>query len=53
MANEPGPEHERLAALVGRWTTKGRTIATPEAPTAAIDAVDTYEWPVAIGRPKP
>jgi Protein of unknown function (DUF1579) len=44
MAHEPGPPHERLAALVGRWRTKGRTIATPEAPAAAIDAVDTYEW---------
>jgi hypothetical protein len=33
-----------LAALVGRWRTRGRTIGTPEAPAAPIDAVDTYEW---------
>ena len=34
----------RLAALVGRWRTEGRTIETAEAPAALIDAVDTYEW---------
>jgi hypothetical protein len=34
----------RLAPLVGRWRTEGRTIETAEAPAALIDAVDTYEW---------
>jgi hypothetical protein len=33
-----------LAALVGRWRTRGRTIETPEGPAVPIDAVDTYEW---------
>jgi hypothetical protein len=44
MTHEPETKHERLAQLVGRWRTKGRTIATPEAPEAVIDALDTYEW---------
>jgi Protein of unknown function (DUF1579) len=44
MAHERGPDPERLAALVGRWQTEGRTIATREAPEATIDAADTYEW---------
>jgi hypothetical protein len=44
MAEERGPEHERLTALVGRWRTGGRTIATRNAPGATIDAVDTYDW---------
>jgi Protein of unknown function (DUF1579) len=44
MANQPGPEHERLAALIGRWRTQGRTIETGAAEPAVIDAIDTYEW---------
>ena len=38
-------EHERLAALIGRWKTDGWTKETSEAPAVKIDAVDTYEWP--------
>jgi len=37
-------EHERLQVLIGRWVTEGWTRPTPEAPSARIDAVDTYEW---------
>jgi hypothetical protein len=44
MAHEPGPAQTRIAALVGRWRTKGRTIESPKAPAATIEAVDTYEW---------
>jgi lactoylglutathione lyase len=36
-----GSEHERLAALVGRWRTRGTTRG--DAP-AEIDAIDTYSW---------
>jgi hypothetical protein len=36
--------HERLGVLVGRWRTEGWTMETAEAPSARIDAVDTYEW---------
>ena len=41
MIDEPGSAHRRLSALIGRWRTEGRTL---DAPGAAIDAVDTYEW---------
>jgi Protein of unknown function (DUF1579) len=44
MAHELGPEHRRLAALVGRWRTEGWTNETAEAPAARIEALDTYEW---------
>lgn len=44
MTHEPGPTETRLAALVGRWQTQGRTREGADSPSAAIDAVDTYEW---------
>ena len=44
MIDEPGSAHRRLSALIGRWQTQGRTLDTPEALGASIDAVDTYEW---------
>ena len=44
MAHPPGPEHERLATLVGRWRTEGWTVQTDAEPALRIDAVDTYEW---------
>jgi hypothetical protein len=44
MSSQPGPEHERLAALLGRWRTRGWTRETAATPAIAIDAVDTYEW---------
>lgn len=37
-------EHERLAALIGRWKTEGSTREMPGAPAVGIDATDTYEW---------
>jgi hypothetical protein len=40
----PGPAHVRLAALVGRWRTEGRTIATLQTPVMTIEAIDSYEW---------
>jgi len=43
MTRTTGPENERLAALVGRWRTSGRTNEAAGAETP-IDAVDTYEW---------
>jgi Protein of unknown function (DUF1579) len=44
MTHAAGSAEKRLAALIGRWRTQGRTIETGEAPAAPIDAVDTYEW---------
>jgi hypothetical protein len=37
-------QHDRLAALIGRWKTDGSTRELPGAPAVTIDAVDTYEW---------
>ena len=44
MAHEPGTEHARLAALVGRWRTEGWTSTGAALPDARIEALDTYEW---------
>lgn len=43
MARTPDAEHERLAALVGRWRTSGRTMEAAGA-QMSIEAVDTYDW---------
>jgi Protein of unknown function (DUF1579) len=43
MARTPSTEHERLAALVGRWRTSGRTKEEAGA-EMRIEAVDTYQW---------
>ncbi|MDF5757296.1 DUF1579 family protein [Spongiactinospora sp. TRM90649] len=37
-------ENRRLAALIGRWRSEGRTVATPEAPSVNIGGHDVYEW---------
>jgi Protein of unknown function (DUF1579) len=42
VASDPGPR--LLGVLVGRWHTSGRTYARPSAPSAEIEATDTYEW---------
>jgi Protein of unknown function (DUF1579) len=44
MAHLPGPEQERLAALLGRWRTTGRTRETAKAAALPIEATDTYDW---------
>jgi hypothetical protein len=44
MEEASGPEHKRLAALIGRWKTDGSTREMPGAPAVTIDAVDAYEW---------
>jgi hypothetical protein len=44
MNNQPGPEHRRLAALLGRWKTEGWTEESADAPAVEVDAWDTYEW---------
>ncbi|MGC4787780.1 DUF1579 family protein [Micromonospora sp. DT178] len=47
MARNPTPpiENRRLNALVGRWHSRGQTMAAdPSAPTIEIAGADTYEW---------
>jgi Protein of unknown function (DUF1579) len=40
-APKPGPETQRLGALVGRWRTEGHVIAEPPVP---VTGTDIYEW---------
>jgi Protein of unknown function (DUF1579) len=41
MTPQPGPETQRLGALVGRWRTEGHIIADPQVP---VTGTDIYEW---------
>jgi hypothetical protein len=43
MSHESSAALERLEALIGRWTTEGRTTEASGGPADRIDAVDTYE----------
>jgi len=36
--------HEALDVLIGKWINEGRTIASPEVPSAVILTSDIYEW---------
>lgn len=35
---------EELAPFVGRWHSRGRTVATPTASAVEIEGTDVYEW---------
>lgn len=41
---KPGPEHQRLAYFVGKWTGEGDMKASPMGPAGKISSVDTCEW---------
>lgn len=43
-APTPGPEHERLNTIIGRWITEGHTINADGTPGVKIVASDVYEW---------
>ena len=40
----PRAEHRRLQIFVGTWRTEGEIVTDPAAPTARLQATDTYEW---------
>lgn len=40
----PGPEHEPLNAMIGRWMTEGHIVNSDGTPGARIVASDIYEW---------
>jgi len=42
--SKPGPEHERLNAIIGRWINEGHTINPDGTPGIKILASDVYEW---------
>ncbi len=41
---KPGPEHELLNVIIGKWINEGHTVATPDAPSVKILTSDVYEW---------
>jgi len=41
---KPGPDHQKLAAFVGKWNTEGESFVSPYGPAGKITAVDTYAW---------
>jgi hypothetical protein len=44
---KPGPEHKHLEPAVGKWNTRGKTIATASEPAVEFSGTDIYAW---IGR---
>jgi hypothetical protein len=43
-APKPGPEHQKLAGLVGSWTTAGELIENPFGPAEKWSGKFTWEW---------
>jgi hypothetical protein len=43
-APKPGPEHQRLAYFVGKWTVAGEMKASPMGPGGKITSTDTCDW---------
>ena len=41
---KPGPEHQKLAGLVGNWTTVGETTENPFGPAEKWSGKITCEW---------
>lgn len=41
---KPGPEHQRLAAFVGTWTSEGELKAGPLGPGGKMTGTDRIEW---------
>jgi len=41
---KPGPEHQRLAYFVGKWTTEGEMKPSPMGPGGKLSSTDTCEW---------
>lgn len=42
--SRPSPEHERLAAFLGKWTFEGQAQASPYGPAGKLTSVDTFVW---------
>jgi hypothetical protein len=41
---KPGPEHQRLAYYVGKWSTEGKMEPSPMGPGGKMTSIDTCEW---------
>src|SRR5215210_493954 len=44
QAPKPGPEHQRLAYFVGKWTSEGEMKSGPMGPGGKISSTDDCEW---------
>ena len=44
QAPKPGPEHQRLAYFVGKWTADGDMKASPMGPGGKMTSTATCEW---------
>jgi hypothetical protein len=43
-APKPGPEHQRLAYFLGKWTSEGEMKAGPMGPGGKMKSTDVCEW---------
>ena len=43
-AAKPGPEHQRLAYFLGKWTTEGEMKPSPMGPGGKMISTDSCEW---------
>lgn len=41
---KPGPEHQRLAYFVGKWTSEGEAKPGPMGPGGKISSTDSCDW---------
>src|SRR5262245_6266341 len=40
----PSPEHQKLAAFLGKWNFEGQAQASPYGPAGKLTSVETYTW---------
>jgi hypothetical protein len=41
---KPGPEHQKLAAVLGKWQFDGQAQPSPYGPAGKVTSVDTFAW---------
>src|SRR5215510_6903462 len=42
--SKPGPEHQKMAAFLGKWSFEGQAQASPYGPAGKLTSVDTFAW---------
>ena len=40
----PGPEHQKLAVFLGKWTFEGQSQTSPYGPAGKLTSTESYEW---------
>jgi hypothetical protein len=43
-APKPGPEHQKLAVFLGKWTAEGQAFASPYGPAGRMTSTETFAW---------